>query len=98
MNKQELMNLVLTLKDQISEAEKMDDSVLKEVTLYSLNRQMTQIANQLTACSGTLVRAKKKASIHKRMKTINDQKKTDDLNREEYSSFHAEHSCIKQIG
>ena len=89
---------MLALKHQISEAEKIEDNVLKEVTLYSLNRQMAQFANQGCNNAGALARATKKVSIQQRVSRKSEQKKNNDLNQEVSSAFPAETDYIKQIG
>lgn len=106
MNRQESRGFVYTLEKQIAEAKKIEDSVLREVTLYSLNRQKAQAVNPRHALDQTNLTAIKKAYVNKRRNVRTDHiidenwgnlDKGECTGEESQASFEKSERFIKQL-
>ena len=63
--KHEKRIIEIQLENQMNNAELIEDSILKDVTLYSLNRQYAQLQAQCIADKRAGSRLKKQVSVQK---------------------------------
>ena len=89
---------MLNLENQIKETEMMEDSVLKEVTLFSLNRQMVQFEHQLSVSKNANKRKANHSVTQKQLGEKRTQKLANEQRDETSSSFLADNGYIEQIG